>query len=631
MDDRVSAGAAGLTSGIVAMSGIILRYLGYFGPGKAPAVLRLQPGLNVICGASETGKSFIVESIDFMLGQEEPVRDIPERDGYDGVRLQLESPGWPPLTLDRSIEGGHFRAYEEALYEGEPQTEPRALRFRHSAARDDTVSRELLGRSGFESRILRTNAAGSTRSLSFRDLVRLCVVTEGEIQRRGSPLLSGQYTTATSEYAAFKFLLTGLDDSALVSTKDIAFRREQDSGKIELLDQMIGDLQAELDEEGADEVELNDQLNRIDTLIEEQNSALANVQKAFNVVFQRRTQAAKQVRDRKARIIEIDELAGRFNLLDRHYETDLRRLEAIHESGILFIHLDQKSCPLCGALPGSQHLNTECEGNSEAVVQAADAEMSKIERLRRELADTVRSLGKERSELTADVAEFEAEYKDSEQELSEIAAPAVKGERASYDQLISKRTEIRAALEKIERLKRLEAKREELLTVESDVHGGPPVTRTQVSKSVLDEFSKTIEKILKEWHFPNASRVFFDESKRDFQIDGKERGNTGKGLRAITHAAVTIGLMEFCREHVLPHPGFVVLDSPLLAYWKPEGDDDDLRGSDLKEMFYRYLLGISRENQVVIVENEHPPDFVLDEASVTVFTKNPHLGRYGFF
>ena len=137
--------------------------------------------------------------------------------------------------------------------------------------------------------------------------------------------------------------------------------------------------------------------------------------------------------------------------------------------------------------------------------------------------------------------------------------------------------------------------------------------------------------MLQEWHFPNANRVFFDESKRDVQIAGKDRGSTGKGLRAITHAAVKIGLMEFCRERNLPHPGFVVLASPLLAYLKPEGDEDDLRGTDLKEMFYRYLLGLRKDNQVIIIENEHPPGFVSGEGNVIVFTKNPHQGRYGFF
>ena len=613
------------------MSGLLLRYLAYFGPDTPTADLLLNPGLNVICGASETGKSFFVESIDFMLGQENPVRDIPERAGYDRIRLLIESEGWPPLALDRSVEGGDFRAYEKTVLEGCPETDPKTLRWRHSAARQDTLSYELLERTGLTSKVLRKNAAGATRSLSFRDLVRLCVVTEGEIQRRSSPFLSGQYTSATAEYAAFKLLLTGVDDSALVSVAEVPGRREQEAGKIELLDQMIEDLQSDLDEQGADEQELKSQLNRLEATIDGQNASLKDVQKTFDSLLAKRGQVATELRKRKSRLLEIDELVGRFGLLDSHYESDLNRLAAIHESGSLFIHLEQKSCPLCGALPGDQHLDTECEGNTEAVVQAADAEMDKITRLRRELNDTVVSLQREREEISNSLAQFEDEYKTFEKELSGIATPALSSERASYDQLVSERAEVRITIEKINRLKRLVNQRAELEVEESGTPGGAATTCTQVSTSVLDDFSKTIERILEEWHFPNSDRVFFDETKRDFQIAGKERGGTGKGLRAITHAAVTIGLMEFCGERGLPHPGFVVLDSPLLAYWKPEGAEDDLSGTDLDEMFYRYLLGLHERNQVIIIENKHPHDFVIEKGNVTVFTKNPHQGRYGFF
>ena len=613
------------------MSGLLLRYLAFFGPDHRPADLSFTPGLNVICGASETGKSFIVESIDFMLGQENPVRDIPERDGYDRIRLAIECPGWPPLTLDRSVEGSNFLAFEELLTDGSPQLEPTTLKWKHSAAREDTLSYALLERTGLTDKVLRKNAAGKTRSLSFRDMARLCVVTEEEIQGRRSPLLSGQYTTATGEYSAFKLLLTGTDDSALVAAREESGRRDQDTGKIELLDQMIADLQAELDEEGAEEEELIDQLARLDKTIRTQNEALEAVQKALDAVLERRGVAARELRNRRARIAEIDELVERFRLLDSHYQTDLDRLAAIHESGSLFVHLDQQPCPLCGAVPGDQHLDSECEGNTEAVVQAADAEIVKIDHLRRELADTVTSLTTERRELQESLAQCDNEYKASEREFKEIASPAVSTERASYNDLVSERAEVRFSLDKISRLKRLTVQRAELDAGQPEADGGPSATKTQVSKNVLDEFSQTIEGILQEWHFPNADRVFFAEDKRDIQIAGKYRGSTGKGLRAITHAAVKIGLMEFCRERNLPHPGFVVLDSPLLAYWKPEGDDDDLRGTDLKEMFYRYLLGLRKDSQIIIIENEHPPDFVSGEGNVIVFTKNPYQGRYGFF
>ncbi|MEQ8960563.1 MAG: hypothetical protein RLP02_22015, partial [Coleofasciculus sp. C2-GNP5-27] len=131
-----------------------------------------------------------------------------------------------------------------------------------------------------------------------------------------------------------------------------------------------------------------------------------------------------------------------------------------------------------------------------------------------------------------------------------------------------------------------------------------------IPKITLEEFSQIVERILAEWHYPNATRVFFDATARDFQIAGKARGSTGKGLRAISHAAVTIGLLEFCLEHGLPHPGFVILDSPLLAYWKPEGEEDDLSGTDIKERFYEYLLGFKDSAQIIVIENEHPQDSI---------------------
>ena len=165
------------------MSRLLLRYLAYLGPNKETASIDLLPGLNVICGASETGKSFALESIDFMLGGREPPRDFRERAGYDRIRMLIESPGWPPLGIERSIEGGHFSVYEEELRDGNPETESFILRAQHSNARQDTLSYALLERLGLIDKWIRRNRTGDTRSVSIRDLIRLSVVTEREIQR----------------------------------------------------------------------------------------------------------------------------------------------------------------------------------------------------------------------------------------------------------------------------------------------------------------------------------------------------------------------------------------------------------------------------------------------------------------
>ena len=153
---------------------------------------------------------------------------------------------------------------------------------------------------------------------------------------------------------------------------------------------------------------------------------------------------------------------------------------------------------------------------------------------------------------------------------------------------------------------------------------------TDLSASTLDGFSETLEGILQSWNFPDASRVYFDRESWDFVISGKPRGSRGKGMRAITHAAFTIGLLEFTRANELPHPGFVVLDTPLLAYREPEGEEDDLTGTDVQDRFYEYLEALD-ERQVIIFENNDPPDDVKRRSQTVFFSKNPHQGRYGFF
>ena len=282
---------------------------------------------------------------------------------------------------------------------------------------------------------------------------------------------------------------------------------------------------------------------------------------------------------------------------------------------------------LLGSLLGSFLPYASADSGIQGEIVFKDAQVQT--RRFMEWARTIR-LNSEQETINAELPQFVDQYTELDEQLSEIARPEVSNERVSYNQLISKRAEASAALDKIQRLKRLISQREELDSEGTD-GAGSTETRTQIPKVALDQFSQTVERILSEWHYPNARRVFFDETVRDFQIAGKARASTGKGLRAISHAAVTVGLLEFCLEHELPHPGFVILDSPLLAYWKPEGEEDDLSGTDIKERFYEYLLGFKDNAQIIVIENEHPQNSVADRSNVVVFTKNPHQGQYGFF
>ncbi len=600
-----------------------LRRIIFSGP-KAQAKLDFVQGVNVICGASDTGKSFLAESIDFMLGGSS-LREIPERGKFGEIELDLAVSNGEKWRFHRSTSGGGFRLTELNNHEDHGSVK---LKQAHGHDRTDNLSGFLLEKIGLlGKRILKSSTKGTTQSLSFRNLARLAIVQEGEIQQTGSPFWGGQYTLKTAELATIKLLLTGVDDANVICANT---SEPNNSKQIALIDELLADLSTEIADVGEEEIELTEQLSRLESSIETQRESLGVAQLELDSLLTARRKLFEHRQKMEGRLGEIKEHLVRFDLLREHYEVDIARLMAIKESGSMFAHVQQAPCPLCGAPPETQHVVETCDGDVAAIVQAASAEILKITRLRIELADTVVELKGETSELKEALDAKNAEYDLLDSEIQEIIAKQVGDMRVAFSVLVEKRASVQKAIELYIRVTRLEERKLALLQDGEEI-GDRHQVATGIPKAVAHSFSMKVSNILKAWNFPGDCHVHFDKDLSDFVIDGKPRGSRGKGLRAITHAAVSIGLLEYCQEYGLSHPGFVVLDSPLLAYFKPEGADDlALQGANLKECFYNYLVEHhTAESQVIIIENQHPPSGVEDQLAMTVFTGNPNQGRFG--
>jgi hypothetical protein len=603
--------------------------------------LEFQGGLNVICGASDTGKSFVVEAIDFLLGTGSPLKDIPERVGYDRTRLVIQPTGHEVITLERSTGGGNYILFNEDVLSGEPGAEGKTLRINPLPGTNESLSIYLLSLIGLSNKFLQRTKQGETKRLGFRDLVKMVLVREEDIIKRTSPILSGQYTLATAEYSLFKLLLTGVDASGLRAdaelTAELATTRQSNSTKAEFIDELLLELRTELSELGITRAEAEGRLSAVEAASQRQQEVLSKMQGALDERIARRRALMDQLGGLSGRGDEISGLLARFDLLKAHYHVDLERLAAIEESGSLFVHLEQQACPLCGATPDNQHRGEGCDGDVESVIRAATAEIEKVKKLARELDQTVADLRAEHEDLAAQKAQLVPESQSLNQEIQEMLSP-LRDAQTAFSDVIRESGELQVTIDKFNRIEDLEKRRDALLAanvspVNPQVDPSASVSNPQVdlSASVLDAFAQKVQQLLQTWNFPGSERVHFDETAKDVVIGGQPRISRGKGFRAITHAAVTIGLMEFCRERNLSHPGFAVLDSPLLAYYAPESAEDSLVGSDLKVRFYKYLAQNHVDSQIIIIENEHPPSDIEGQIGLIDFTKNPHEGRYGFF
>lgn len=607
-----------------------IKNITFLGTKVEPAVVVFDKSLSVVCGASDTGKSFLVEVIDFLLGGKE-LRGIPELEGYQKARIVIESSEKGVWTFERSIDGGNYRVFEGNIGAATDAKEFGTINMKHVAGKEDNISGWLLGAIDLLNKYVRKNANGDCRSLSFRDIARLIIVNEQEIIRQDSPFLTGQYVSKTAEKSTLKMMLTGTDDSAVIPADARKKSESNDQAKAEILEQWISDLEDEITEHGCGREELEEQLEKLEFSISSGKEQLQRVQSQLMEMTTKRRRIVEIRETTKDRIDDINNMLERFGLLRAQYLTDLHRLMAIEESGSLFVHHEQISCPLCGASPEAQHSIEECDGDVELIVIAAAAEMEKIKKLASDLDSTITSLRGESARLLEDLVKVEDQFKEVDAEIGSAIAPELSDVQSSYTEFVDKRSKVISHLSIFSRLAKLLSQKEELFGDEKEGESGELNITKKLSTQVLHDFSKTVERILKAWDFPDTGSVHFDETTMDFIINGKLRGNRGKGLRAITHAAVTLGLLEFCKEQSLPHPGFVVLDSPLLAYYKPEGESDSLQGSALKQKFYKYLIEEHSDSQIIIIENEHPPTTFDGQFELMVFTKNPQHGRFGLF
>lgn len=611
--------------------GLRLRHLAFLSPTRPSASIEFGAKLNVVYGASNTGKSFIADAIDFMLGGQGPLRDIPERIGYDQVLLAVETLDGQGFTLVRSPAGGAFKVYQGVHREIPSNIESKDLADHHSDRTEDNLSAYLLARIDLAKKRVRRNKRGDTQSLSFRNLARLVLINEEEIIQRRSPLSDGNYVADTTNASVFKLLLTGVDDSAYAASKTDTIEQATRQGQIDLLASLIADYRKQIREMAAPPAELEDQLVRLDETIAAQSKQLASSEAEYRALATQRREALKRFDEGTTRAADVANLLERFRLLAAHYASDVARLEGIREAGSLFVALAEGPCPLCGAMPEYHRLDDECDGNVTATTIAAEAEIAKIKSKQHELSATVEALSKEQTSFQRRLPRVENDLKALSGELENYVGPRYRQTRVTFTEVTEKRSEVKEALTLYQSLKDLEERKLKLEGDDSLGGTSPNLPDIDLSSSTTDKFATLVLSILKAWHFPNIERVHFDMKTRDLVINGKNRTSYGKGLRAITHSAFTVGMLEYCRQNDTPHPGFVILDSPLLSYREPDSEDDDLRSSDLMAHFYSYLGAVPNDRQVIIIENTDPPDEVGASPQAHAFSGNASLGRFGFF
>ncbi len=660
---------------VTAPPGFQVRRLLLLGAKQPDAELRFEPGLNVIVGPSNAGKSFAFYLLDYAFGATK-LRKLPEEGRpYNEVVVEIVSAAGEPFTIRRNIGSGVLRWYDVPFDRiGEPGVQPKVLARKHTEGKATTISAQFLALSKLSGRRLRMNSDNLTGELTFRQVLKLCCVDESRIVQEGSPIWGPNPNANTPEKSCFELLLSGRDASNLVRIENPAARRNWLRAQADLLDDMLA--QGAYRPKSAptvaagpaepDAAELARQRAALDETIARLEAELATVSESVDSAYDERDAINALVVGERSRLLVIGELLARFELLRQSYRSDLDRLAFLEAGSELLQQLPIVTCPTCGQPiePGHTHgTPAETSGdasnvrttnaandapgitrrskpsdpiNGDAVRIACEAEARSIQVLLRDLEMAVSDLVVERETLTELVRQRASTIHDIERRVedelrSRLVAATTEMRRSVgvRQQLIRQETTLQHRASLLERRYEIA---HELDRIGKRAPKLEPPPREEVDVEPLNE---QIRALLDAW-LVGAGTVRFNRDEMDFVIGGRPRAEQGKGVRAIWFSAFIVALMRLCRKESRPHPGFVMLDSPLTTF---RGSNRPLRGPEdvsetVEQAFFRHLAktsaSASAREQIIIFDNKEPPSDVAEYANVVQFTGPGGGGREGF-
>lgn len=581
----------------------------------------LTPGLNIVYGPSNTGKTLILDCIDFMLGGEarrlyKPALKI------KAVTMILNFNG-DDITLSRelyeTVADISVSTKAESINSGTYTTG-------NKTKEKDTISSLWLKLMGIDIdvKIIRQIEDALQQTLTVRTFYHMFVINENRISGENSILKSGQTYSKNIPVPTITSLIYLLTEQnyirpdeqqrtpkKIVSVKRATAKAIVDGSVDAIKEHEESSIQ---DDDPRTATEIQEDINHI---LEEISAAEDSLQQ----ISDRDEQMSQAIIEISKNIAESIVLKSRYDALRTQYESDMRRLTFIAEADLHkgdVPKLDR--CPFCnGELPLEK---------TQSCLEAAIAEADKIE-LR------IKDLQSADAALVAEIERLQRKKSALVHEQQQVQS-SIRGElRPQVDALREKLVKYTAALER--------AKAKEMVKYFSKVLNDQLLrihdedddldVNFDVRGKIRDVLKKPMETlltdILEKCNYDNYVGSRFDEELCDVVVNGSEKLSQGQGFRAFLNTVVALAVQELMNEFNLHKTHLLVIDSPILSL-KERGENigTEITSDSMRGGLFQYMIDHEKDRQTIILENQIP-SLEYKNANLLYFSRTPGKGRYG--
>jgi hypothetical protein len=604
------------------------------------------PGMNIIYGDSDTGKSSILEFINYLLGASsiELSDEVNASIEYAALELEINSVS---LTIKRNIyDPKEYIEVYPCVFERCADFFPKKYspNFTDTHAPDGFFSDFLLDSLGFPKvkiKVSPSKADSEVKRLSFRNLFKYVYVNQDDVGSK-SFLDLNNWIKSTSNREVVKYIFNVLDSSIAELEVEIA-ERARESKKLLNKYTSVSEF---LRETGYDsQVSIDDSITIIDKTIDALEVEFTKINSSMVASSQNHTELKAifnelSLNEKHAaqEIIKTRVQIEKYSRLKNDYENDIAKINSIIHAQTRIGQATEHTnpCPVCD----TPILPTRATDSFQTVSRDTLLdELNSIQKKKKSIQSLIDELSSKSRELAKDQAAYNFDLSRAREMLDTESQAMITPYLTQRDTLVKEIASNKKARDFLVNNIRVRNQQQKIhdayenlnLAIKQLNERLAELRETAPSISeVLETLGDYLSKYLKKVNIKRQEGISISPKSFAPVIRGRDYLNiTSGGLRTISSVGYMISLLEYAIDSEINHPRLLMIDTVgkyLGKTTKEKYQDQTSVQEDTREgisdplkyqNIYEYLLGVANKAeekevpcQIILVDNDVPETFV---------------------
>lgn len=580
------------------------------------SVVDLRPGLNVVVGPSNTGKTRIAKTISYACGGK--ALPFTKKTGYTTAHVTFVTETGQ-VTLSRSTRprsGITVDSTDPAINSGDYSVSRKAKR---------PINDLLVSFLGIDpGRKVVKNESFKKVDFTWDSVKHLMAVPESQVGRPDPSILfprSNNPQTQTQNLSALLVLAQNENLNDVEQHESTSERRARRRAVERFIYRELDQIEARIEKIEEAEAQAKAEGKTLPFYMAELRTTLEQLEADRKAIIESDSECVRQMSELAERRQQLEVATSQRQTLITQYGADLARLD-LRLQGMRHdrTHPPKSTCQFCQSAISTPQPTAE-------EIKAHEQEINRIRTLKagatvdlRALMDlkeaTAKSLNEHRKNHAANMATLKRELE-----------PAANAIQIRLDHLaqVEKIKAERAELEK------LRHRYDRELAGDNEAPDGESKfkPRELFRRSFFQDIQDTVRAILERARFSGANLAEFNRQTFDIDIDGYAKDDEqGKGYCAFFNTVLILAFHEYLNRNSAHAPGHLLIDSPLHGFDEgPASPNESMRAG-----LFAHLGEQAKTQQILILENSDKMQCLTIPQGTTLieFTHKTNQGRYGY-